>query len=158
MSCWIMILLFLILRLSPAWVGGYQESGNVAADATVAPRTPPSACLGGGSQECDMDMAQGRNTPPMAQGPTYLDGGYGTWRCGDDDMNDGSVCSNKVASSSDAGGIVINEGSDSLNCSNSVAHYMGGTHSTPRIAKCKGKYRIKFKGAACHGRACCGEN
>ena len=24
------------------------------------------------------------------------------------------------------------------------------------VMKCKGKYRIKMKGAACHGKACCG--
>ena len=27
--------------------------------------------------------------------------------------------------------------------------------STSAANKCKGKYRIKVKGAACHGRACC---
>ena len=28
--------------------------------------------------------------------------------------------------------------------------------STSIDNKCKGKYRIKVKGAACHGRGCCG--
>ena len=30
------------------------------------------------------------------------------------------------------------------------------TRSTTITNKCKGMYRIKVKGAACHGRACCG--
>ena len=36
-------------------------------------------------------------------------------------------------------------------------HAKVGLHrSTSTYNKCKGKYRINFKGAACHGSACCG--
>ena len=31
----------------------------------------------------------------------------------------------------------------------------GDARCTSVVNKCKGKYRIKFKGAVCHGRACC---
>ena len=109
-----------------------------------------------------MDMAQGRNTPPMAQGPTYLEGDDGTWRCGDNDMNDGSVCVNKVASSSSAGGIDMKEGSGCLNKVASSSDAKGDklkgestSSSAHAKAKCMGKYRIMVKGSTRHGSACC---
>ena len=37
-------------------------------------------------------------------------------------------------------------------CSNGVSLQ---ARSTSIVNKCRGKYRIKVKGAACHGRACC---
>ena len=34
----------------------------------------------------------------------------------------------------------------------------GEARCTSVVNKCKGKYRIKIKGASCHGRACCRRN
>ena len=70
-------------------------------------------------------------------------------------FNEGSRDSNKVVSSSICGSGIINEGSDGLH---KVEELEGGStfSSAHAMVKCMRKYRIKVKGAACRGSACCG--
>ena len=65
-------------------------------------------------------------------------------RPGEVDMNEGSICPNKVAPSSPA---TEEWHGDTMDVSDS-------THAK---VKCMRRYRIKVKGAACRGSACCGE-
>ena len=79
--------------------------------------------------------------------------------------NDGYHRLNKVASSSAAGGVIIKGSGDDSNkvvpSSPATEDWQESTRddgdSEHAKVKCMRRYRIKAKGAACSGFACCGE-
>ena len=74
---------------------------------------------------------------------------------GDAFINDGGDCVMKVAPSSAAGGSFIKEGGESVMKvapSSAAGGVDGAVHAK---VKCRKRYRILVKGAACSGQACC---
>ena len=161
--------------------GGFLEPGQVPGGIIVVPHSPPFTVLGGGSQV----GGKGGNGVDSDDGHAFdNEGGDGDLAQGrdgargsdDDDMNEGSRDSNKVASSSIGGGGFFNEGgrdsnkvvsssicgSGTINEGSEDLHEVvelegGSTFSSAHArVKCMKKYRIKVKGAACRGSACCG--
>ena len=74
---------------------------------------------------------------------------------GDAFINDGGDCVMKVASSSAAGGLFIKEGSDSAMKVVPSSAPGGVNDALHAKVKCRKRYRILVKGAACSGLACC---
>ena len=147
-------------------------------DSTVVPRSPPSACLGGGSHEsgkggngvnndgnltfhnkdCDGDPvgnSEVRSAPSEGIKSNREEVEVASIS-GDAFVNDGGDCVMKVASSSAAGGSFIKEGSDSVMKVVPSSAAGGVNDALHAKVKCRKRYRIMVKGAACCGQTCCG--
>ena len=94
------------------------------------------------------DMAQGRDIPPLLrtarpglieEDSHRMNKVASSSNTGRLDMNEGSVCENKVVPSSSVDG-------------NNLEGKSGSTHTK---VKCMAKRRFMVKGPACRGQACC---